>query len=477
MTVKRQVLGLAACSVLILLCAPAQYFGRQHDDLLYFIAAQALSQGSYGLLTTPGFPPLVMLTPGFPLALLPLALIFGEWVPAYQAFSCLVLAASPWFVWAWLRRVIDPWEAWLIAMIFGTSPFVLAQAGTVMTEGAYTVLTILLLWAVERSGARPKPRAGRAGLLLLALTQLRPAGLSALPAAIARPFKEKRWKDAAWTLGPTLLGAAAWCLWSYAVSGQVQETAEFALSYRGQPLTHPLAVASDNARYYLTAWGSTILPAAWGSGGPALLAGTALGVLVLAGLRRRLADDVADPAALLLVGAILMHAIWAWQYERYLICLLPWLLLAVATALKRGARPVLAAMLALQCVFHSHRFLKTSAWSYPELARTYERVRPGPGSPPGLLASPLYVRDGYYTGRPSVPLPSAADPEGFARTLRKRRVAVVLWQGDIDIGLSMDGSANLRRELERAGRHLSDRRFFKLLYDDPVEKSKVYGLE
>ncbi|MBI4678565.1 MAG: hypothetical protein HY748_13385 [Elusimicrobia bacterium] len=465
-----QGLGLAASSLLILSAAPAQYFGRQHDDLLYFIASQALSQGGYRLLTTPGLPPLVMLTPGFPLLLLPLALFFGEWVPAYQVFCCLILAASPWLVWALLKKDAGSGTACLIALHFASSPLVLSQAGTVMTEGTYTVLTLLLVaWLHER---RSRP----AGFLLLALASLRPAGLSLLPAALLRPLKTKRWKEVLWLAGPALLGVAAWSAWSYSVHGAVVEAEEFVLSYGGQPATHPVAVALDNARFYLSTWGSCHLPPAFAEGRAALLAGAALAGLALAGLYRRLRSDVTDPGSLALLGAFAMHAVWAWQYERYLICLLPWLLWAAAAFLRTKAVPVLAALLAAQLLFHSHRFLAASPWSKPELSETYSWIASSATRPGSLLASPLYVRDGYYTARPSVPLPDTADPGSFARLLKERRASLVLWQDRMDIGLTLDKSANLRRKVLAAGRHLEDRRFFRLVYENPREGSRVYAL-
>ncbi|MBI5624810.1 MAG: hypothetical protein HY924_13615 [Elusimicrobia bacterium] len=465
-----QGLGLAASSLLILLAAPSQYFGRQHDDIIYLVASQSLSQGSYRLLTTPGLPLLTMTSPGFPALLLPLALIFGEWVPAYQAFCCLVLATGPWIIWKWLRSELGPDQACLAAVVFGTSPLVLSQSGTVMPEAVYTVLAILLV------GSLAKARFRGAGALLVALTQLRPAGLSLLPAVLARPLKERRWTDAGMASGPALLGLGAWWLWAHSAGG-VQEARELSLSYAGGNVSHGFMVSLDNARYYLSSWGSCHLPAGLAEGPAGLAVGCCLMALVLAGLARKLKADPTDPNSLLLLAAFAMHLVWTWHYERYLVTLLPWLLWALAGALKTRATAVLAVLLATQTVFHSHRFLRTSPWSAPELSRTYAWIASSGQAPEGLIASPLYVRDGWYTARPSIPLPDDAASADFAAELRKRRAGLVLWQESLDIGTSLSRSSQLSAKLAAAGRHLEDRRFFTLVYENAAEGSKIYALK
>src|SRR4051812_31355128 len=68
---RRPALVLAACALLVLAFAPAQYFARQQDDAMYLIGAKALTSGRFCLLTSPGCPPLTSIDPGWSLLLAP----------------------------------------------------------------------------------------------------------------------------------------------------------------------------------------------------------------------------------------------------------------------------------------------------------------------------------------------------------------------------------------------------------------------
>ena len=376
---------LIAASLAVFCAVPAQYLGRQQDDLLYIISSQALAAGGYRLFTTPGQPPIDMITPGLPLLLLPATWLFGGAIWAYQALAALLLAAVPWLIWSWLRRRADETTALLIAALFATSPLVLSQAGTVMSEGAYTLCAMLLMLTLES-----KDGGGKAGLLLLALTQLRPAALSLVPAALLRPLLRRQWGPLAWTTLPALIGGFFWTAWSWAVSGRIQELAEWRLSYHGNSWLHPLFVAKANLLYYAAALGGCFLPPSFPPSLKAAL-GLALFAVAAAGCAKLLRKDSSEPAVWLLAGGAAMHGLWAWQYERYLIPLLAWLLWTAAAALGRRAKPVLGLLLAAQLVFHSWRFIAgPNDLQRVELVQTYAWLREHSGSadiPPARSSS------------------------------------------------------------------------------------------
>ena len=392
------------------------------------------------------------------------------WTGAYQLFCALILAGLPWLLWWWCRKRLGEFESMLVALLFATSPLVLCQSGAVMSEGSYAALAVLFLTATE---ARRWPAAGA---LLLALTQLRLAGWSLLPAALCGPWRRKDWRAAAATLLPASLAALLWYVWSHVASQGAGEFHELELraSYQGRSWLLPLEVAFDNARYYLAEWGGSFLPLRWIQA--AGLAGAVLAALALRGARRVWPDSGSRSAVLMLCGAVLLHAFWPWRYDRYLIPLLPWLLWLLAAGAGRRARWLLSLLLALQLTFQSARWLAgVAAWRQPELSRTYAWLREHTDAA-DALTSALNVRDGFLSSRPSLPLPDTQDPDGFAEVLRRLRVRWVLWQDDIDIGLSVRRISTMERKLQRIRTCLDNDRWFQLAHEEPQEHSRVYEL-
>jgi hypothetical protein len=457
---------LAACALLVLAFAPAQYFGRQQDDLLYFFGARALASGRYCLETSPGCPALAMINPGWPLLLAPLA-FFTERPGLFQAFSALILAAAPIAVWFWLRRRFDEPTALLGAALVASSPLALAQAGVPMSEAPSLLVLLALLAAAEDR----RPRA--AGALGAALLMLRTAGISTLAAPLAPLARARRWRAAATAAAPPALAYALWAWWSWSRTRGVDKISLLADVYRGNAWLKPAAVAAANARFYLAAWGGCFLPPRLAYGTAAVAFGAGLAAVAAAGLARALRRRPDEPAAWALIGACLLHALWAWQYERYMIPLLPLLAWSLAVGFGRAAKPALAGLLALQLAAQTlPRLGKPSPYAEPELALSYAWLAARPR--PALLASAEHVRDGYYAGLPNVALPDDARAEDFAAHLKSLRVAYVLRQDDLDVGLGADPSSGLRRALERAYSQLDDARLFRKVHEEPAERAAIY---
>ena len=164
---------------------------------------------------------------------------------------------------------------------------------------------------------------------------------------------------------------------------------------------------------------------------------------------------------------------WGWQYERYLLPLLPLLLWALAAGLGRAAKPALAVLLVLQLGAQTlPRLGRPSPWSEPELARTYAWLASRPA--PNLLSSTEPVRDGWLSGLPSIGLPTPARDEGFAAALKAEGVRYVLRADAQDYGLQGDASSALRLTVERLGRLLDDPRRFRKAHEEPAERAAVY---
>ena len=462
----RSAFALAACALLVLAFAPAQYFGRQQDDALYLIGARALAMGRYCLLTSPGCPPLTMINPAWPALLSPLAWLTEKTGP-FQAASALLLAGLPLALWGWLRRRTDEDTALLCACLFASSPLVLAQSGVVMSEPLFTLALLAMLAAAE-SG-----RALGAGLSAAMMLLTRTAGVSALPALAAAFLRKDKPREALRAGLPPLLAFAAWSAWSWSKIHAVDKFSMFSFTYGDNPAAKLARVAAANARYYAGAWGACFLPPAHADGILAVLLGAALAAAALRGLVLILKRTPRDPAAWALIGTVLMLGVWGWQYERYMIALLPLLLWTLAAGLGRAAKPALIALLVLQLGAQTlPRLGRPNAWTEPELAKTYAWLASRPK--PALLSSGEPVRDGWLSGLPNLPLPVADSDEAFAAALKKARVTYVLRVDGQNYGLDADPTAAPRRQLEQAYRRLEDPKFFRLVHEEPGERATVY---
>ncbi|HXT00080.1 MAG TPA: hypothetical protein VN915_05360, partial [Elusimicrobiota bacterium] len=385
----------------------------------------------------------------------------------FQAFSALLLAAAPVALWAWLRRRADEATALLAASLFASCPLVLAQSGVVMSEAPYLLFFLLMLRFAE------KRRAAAAGAAGAALLMTRTAGLAVMPALLIPFARARRWGEVA---RAAALPAAAWALWagwSWSRGGTVGKFDLLPSTYAAGAWSKPFLIAAGNARYYAAEWGGCFLPPSWADGAAAVALGAVLGAAAAWGLASALRRRADDPAAWSLLGTAALLALWGWQYERYMIPLLPLLLWALAAGLGRRAKPALAGLLVLQLAFQTlPRLGRPSPWAEPELARTYAWLASRPA--PNLLSSTEPVRDGWLSDLPSVSLPVPAKDEEFARALKAEGVRYVLRAEGQDYGLRGDESSALRRTVERLGRLLDDPRRFRKVHEEPAERAAVY---
>ncbi len=444
------------------------YFGHQQDDVLYVIGARALAMGRYCLLTDPACPPLTMINPAWPAFLAPLSWLTDKTGP-FQAVSALVLAAVPIALWAWLRRRSGETTALLAAGLFASSPHVLAQSGAVMSEAPFTLALLAMLAAAEAGRALP------AGLAAAALLLTRTAGLASL-LALAPFLKKRSPREIARAFLPPLIGFGAWSLWSWSAIGSVDKFSMFSFTYGADPLAKLTRVALANARFYATDLGGCFTPPQLAASPLAVFIGAAIAAAALRGTALALRRRPDDPAALALLGMSAMLAVWGWQYNRYLLPLLPLLLWAAAEGLGRFAPRALAVLLLLQLGMQTlPRLGRPGAFAQPQLVNTYAWLAALPADRPHVLVSGVPVRDGWLAGLPSRSFPISASDEDFAAILKAWRVTHILRVEGQNYGLEADPEASPRRRLEKNYLRLQDPKRFTKLHEVPSERATVYA--
>ena len=159
------------------------------------------------------------------------------------------------------------------------------------------------------------------------------------------------------------------------------------------------------------------------------MVGGVLFFAVLWGLWIWIKKDLFDPAAWALISTLVLHLFWPWHYDRYLMMPLPLILLAFHDGIKRLAVFVLPALLFAQMVFYLPHFLSFSGdIKQMELKESYAWLR-AHTNPQDILSSAMYVRDGFYSARPSLPLALKPSAKSLNQFFKNHQVRYVLWEG------------------------------------------------
>ena len=129
-------------------------------------------------------------------------------------------------------------------------------------------------------------------------------------------------------------------------------------------------VPLDNVLFYLKAYGGCFLPHNWGRTSAGTWLGGVLAALSLWGAARKAKWDWTEPAVLSLGAALGMHVFWGWQYERYLLPLLPLILYTAA-----GGLPSMPVFFLAPCSPVKSRSMSALAQTQPHVFPEWRRLR------------------------------------------------------------------------------------------------------
>lgn len=455
---------------------PMGYIGQDHDDALYFLAAQSLREGRYRHWFLPGSPPITNLTPGFPAFLAPIAFLFPDNALACQLWAGLALLACTGAVWLFFRRRQDAPTAVLLTGLFALNPLVLGRLGVVMPEAPFLLgaLGFFLLWEKNRLPDFA------AGTWLSVLYLIRPAALPLWGAVGASLLLQRRFRSLLKTFAIPALTYFLWARWS-GQGGGVEESVELNLLYGGKGPGQWFLNAGLNAAQLARTWGATVLPVGWARGGAAPWVGAVLLLLAVVGLARILRRKPADVPMGFLALSLGMHLAWPWWYDRYLLPLLPFLWLGLAATAAdldrrfspRVRRGLLGGVLVLSFVGQSVFWFDPAARrNTPELADSYAWIQSHTSPADGFM-SLFYGRDLIHTQRVFLPPPPAEDAAALDAALAQRRVRYVLWDRTIQLGFS-DGRNPVTSAVDRLTRSLEDPARFRLVHEDTSGRARIY---
>ena len=449
--------GLALIHLVLAVFAlqPAPYVGG--DNGAYVALAQSLAErGAYLELWDPALRPHTQYPPFIP-HLLVAAMKLG--VSTWIGFKLVTVACSGAAVAAsylWMRRASTPGIALAAGGLLAVLPGPLVLAHEVLSDVPFWALALLALWAVlpcEEPGGRARLGWALAAAALAAAAYMtRSAGLPLVVALAASFALRRRGRELAVLAAVVGPPAVLWWMRGRAL-GAAGYTSHLRYIDPYQPSMGTLdaagwlgRIAQNLANYF-----GEHIPVVLGGMGPLqTLAGGALVVLALAGWVRRLGRAGAAELFLPMYAGLLL--IWPaiWSGERFLLPMLPLLLVYAAETVRDGA-----------AVLRMPRWAAVApaaALALVVLPGTAERVRDGRGCtgayldgdplpcltpvwhdllavpmkmrgrlPPGsvvLSRKPMlfYVQSGYQ----SRVYPASADPAEFFRAAREAGAEWVL---------------------------------------------------
>ena len=337
--------GIVGVHVLLglLLYEPVLYTGG--DNAGYMILGDALRSGEgYRDVYRPDAPLHTKYPPGYP-ALLAVAGFFG----GLQLFKVLSLAASAAAVGLTYRvgrRMAGPRVGLVAAAVVAVNPVLLQYSHWVLTETAFTAVTLLAVACYLRREGAADP-AWRGGLAsATGAFFLRTAGAPLLAATVATHVVRREWRRTLVSAVVTAIAAGGWFVYQRVAPGGRDYFGEFARVGTGAGEVGSLGSlelitrAGDHLWYYVATgfpWsvlGSSIR--ASDEALPVVLLGLLLTGLAVAGWVGRARDEAGLPEwfALFYVGLI---SVW-WKDLRFLLPLYPLLVIYVLLGARAATR-------------------------------------------------------------------------------------------------------------------------------------------
>jgi hypothetical protein len=330
--------------------------GVFHDDAIYVISAKALADGrGYRLMNLPGAPPQTKYPILFPAVL---ALIWKVWptfpdnLVAMQMVSLLAAAATVALTYLYLVRFnyCSRLTAAVAVLLSATAPTMLYISTLTLSEMTFALLLVAALWRVELDllrGGRSVPGQLVTGIILAAPYHCRTVGLPVMLAAIAVLAWHR--KPVLWTLAGCAVAVAPWIAWTLVATVRWRTDpiigyytdylagwSPFSMQGLSVAVVNALLVCHDSVELVLSGLDVALAAAGIRVGWWLVLPGAFVWLhIVLRGLRARLL-----PCCLLAYVAVI--CLWPWLPSRFLVPVLPLLVVYMGETFALVSRPFLS---------------------------------------------------------------------------------------------------------------------------------------
>ncbi len=439
------------------LCLPAIgtfYTGYFNDDARHVLAARSLLHGHYGDLSDPNQAPIINQLPGYPLILA----LAGANETTGKLLSCAFHAGTT----ALLFSFAAPAAAGA-ALLLALHPFAITMSGTLMTEPAFLLATVVSLLLLTRGKLF-------AALMCAAFSGwIRPEGFLLLAAITTCRIKSLPAKDRLALSIPFIFWALPFIrnmLVSSTPAGYISELAgtSVAINILSNALYYFHAVPLVSVGIYygggaVSGWMTGLCAAFW----------LALG----AGLTVLLQKDESRERALYLTLSLGAHLLWVNHTPRYILPLIPFIFEAVLSGLvlqkehgRKLAFSFAAATLALM-LFQDWGVLraglsKADSRKHPPSAILWLKDN----TPPNAIVMTKYREKTFYlSGRKTIGYYYNPDISSWIKTVDENNVDYLLIDDSAEtVAVTPQREAGRRAAFETIAAFAANRNYFLQVY-------------
>ncbi|HUQ84647.1 MAG TPA: glycosyltransferase family 39 protein [Gemmatimonadaceae bacterium] len=226
------------------------------DDAGYLLLARALRAGHYRELHDAALFVGAKYPPGYPALLALMGLFAGENITAFLLISIVSSAIALWLAYDAIHRLWGFALGVTVLALAALNPFLILNAGRLMSEAPFMALLMLMLWAIARK-PQTTGMAVVAGAAAIAGGLTRSAGVTLVPALGLLWLLERRIKALVIFGVASALTVGAWTAWIISAPSSKERDLYVAdaVAFVGKGPSVPLAFARrtfNNAREYAT---------------------------------------------------------------------------------------------------------------------------------------------------------------------------------------------------------------------------------